>query len=131
MTYLLDTNAASDYLRGIANVVAHIQRCDPDDLAISAVTVMELHYGCQRRRSKALTAAVTAFIEGITVHPLTADAARLAGTTRASLESRGIALSLADSQIAGHALAAHATLVTSDQAFRRVTGLKVVDWRKG
>jgi len=49
---------------------------------------------------------------------------------RAALEAKGVSLSLADSQIAGQALAAGATLVSSDSAFRRVPGLTVRNWSK-
>jgi predicted nucleic acid-binding protein len=41
-----------------------------------------------------------------------------------------VALSLADSQIAGHALALGMTLISSDTAFKRVRGLAVKDWSK-
>ncbi|MBA3710087.1 MAG: VapC toxin family PIN domain ribonuclease, partial [Planctomycetes bacterium] len=42
----------------------------------------------------------------------------------------GVTLSLADSQIAGHALALEVTLISSDSAFKRVRGLTVKDWSK-
>ena len=131
MIYLLDTNTVSYYLRGVAPVVKRIQAHKPDELAISAVTVMELRYGAARRRSPALTAGIDAALLALTTLPFDAAAAERAGALRALLEARGISLDLADSQIAGQALAAGATLVSSDAAFRRVPGLTVRDWAKG
>ena len=128
MTFLLDTNTLSYYLRGVAPVVKRVQSHRPGDLAISAVTVMELRYGAARRR--ALAAAIDAVLGALTVLPFDATAAERAGAVRAALEAKGVTLSLADSQIAGQALAAGATLVSSDTAFRRVPGLIVRDWSK-
>ncbi|MCL4819812.1 MAG: PIN domain-containing protein [Vicinamibacteria bacterium] len=130
MRFLLDTNTVSDYLRGNAQVVKRIQAHLPRDLAISAVTVMELRYGGARRRSARLTAAIDAVLGPLTVLPFDAVAAERAGVVRAALEARGVAPGLADSQIAGQALAAGVTLVSSDSAFRRVPGLTVRNWSK-
>ena len=128
MTHLLDTNVVSYYLRGNAATVQHLQARRPETVAISSITAMELAYGVEKRKSAALAKAVAGFISGVRVLPFTAEAAGQAGKIRALLERRGIVLSLADSQIAGHAAALGLTLVTADAAFRRVTGLKVVDW---
>jgi tRNA(fMet)-specific endonuclease VapC len=130
MKYLLDTNTVSYYLRGVAPVVRRIQAQTRGDLAISAVTVMELRYSAARRKSRQLTANVDAVLADLTILPFDAAAAERAGTLRAALEDRGVALSLADSQIAGQALTAGVTLVSSHGSFRRVPGLTVRDWAK-
>ena len=130
MKYLLDTNTVSYYLRGIPATVKHVQGQKPSALAISAITAMELAYGVEKRQSPTLTTAVQGFLAGISVLPFDLDAARQAGVIRAALEKIGVALSLADSQIAGHAMAAGLTLVSSDVAFKRVRGLTVKDWAK-
>jgi tRNA(fMet)-specific endonuclease VapC len=91
---------------------------------------MELRYGAARRRSARLTAAIDAVLAAITVLPFDTVAAERAGVVRAGLEAKGVALALADSQIAGHALATGTTLVSSDAAFRRVPGLTVRNWSK-
>lgn len=130
MTFLLDTNTISYYLRGDAPVVKRIQEREPRELAISAVTVMELRYGAARRRAPKLTAAIDAVLGALIVLPFDAAAAERAGAVRAALEAKGVALGLADSQIAGQALVAGMTLVSSDAAFRRVPGLTVRNWSK-
>ena len=130
MTFLLDTNTVSYYLRGVAPVVKRVQAHAPRDLAISAVTVMELRYGAARRCAPKLTAAIDAVLRALTLLPFDAAAAERAGAVRAALEAKGISLGMADSQIAGQALASGATLLGNDAAFRRVPGLRVRNWSK-
>jgi len=127
--FLLDTCAVSDYLRGVDSVVQRIQKVRPSDVAISAVTVMELRYGATRRQSPKLTASVDAFLSGISVLTFDAEAAERAGVVRAKMETKGLSIALADCQIAGTALAYELTLVTHDKDLMRVPDLKVVDWR--
>lgn len=129
MKLLLDTCAVSDYLRGLDPVVRRIQKAKPSELAISAVTVMELRYGAARRQSVKLNASVDAFLNGITILPFDAEAAERAGVLRATMEAKGHSIALADCQIAATALAFGLTLVTNDGDLKRVSGLKVVDWR--
>lgn len=131
MKFLLDTCAVSDYLRGVEPVVQRIQRVRPSDVAISAVTVMELRYGATRRQSPKLTASVEAFLSDISILTFDAEAAEHAGVLRASMESKGLSIALADCQIAGTALAHDLTLVTHDSDLLRVPSLKVADWRSG
>ena len=129
MKFLLDTCAVSDYLRGVDSVVQRIQKVRPSDVAISAVTVMELRYGATRRQSPKLTASVDAFLSGISILTVDAEAAERAGVVRAKMETKGLSIALADCQIAGTALAYDLTLVTHDKDLMRVPDLKVVDWR--
>ena len=129
MKFLLDTCAVSDYLRGVDSVVQRIQKVRPSDVAISAVTVMELRYGATRRQSPKLTASVEAFLSGISILTFDAEAAERAGVLRAKMEAKGLSIALADCQIAGTALAYELTLVTHDKDLMRVPDLKVVDWR--
>jgi tRNA(fMet)-specific endonuclease VapC len=129
--FLLDTGAVSDYLRGVEPAVQRIQKVRPSDVAISAVTVMELRCEATRRQSPKLTASVEAFLSDISILTFDAEAAARAGVLRASLETKGYSIALADCQIAGTALAYDLTLVTNDSDLLHVPGLKVADWRSG
>lgn len=131
MKYLLDTCTVSDYLRGVDPVVKRLQKSKPSEVAISAVTAMELRCGAARRQSPKLTASVEAFLADITILNFDVDAAENAGVLRANMETKGLTIALADCQIAGSALAHRLTLVTNDSDLKRVPGLKVVDWRTG
>jgi len=126
--YLLDTNTVSYYLRGEPQTVTHVQAQSSLNLSISAITAMELAYGIEKRRSAKLTTAVMGFLSGINIFPFDRESALRAGRVRAALERIGVALSVADCQIAGHALTLKLTLVSTDAAFRRVLGLVVKDW---
>jgi tRNA(fMet)-specific endonuclease VapC len=129
--FLLDTSAVSTYLRGVEPVVQRIQRVRPSNVAVSAITVMELRYGATRRQSPKLTASVEAFLSDISILTFDAGTAERAGGLRASIESEGLSIALADCHIAGTALVYDLTLVTHDSDLLRLPGLKVADWRSG
>ena len=129
MKFLLDTCSVSDYLRGVESVVQRLQEAKPSEVAISAVTVMELRYGAVRRQSPKLTAAVNAFLNGVSIIAFDAESAERAGVMRATMEADGLSIALADCQIAATALAYDLTLVTTDGDLKRVPKLKIVDWR--
>jgi len=131
MKYPLDTCTVSDYLRGVDSVVKRLQKSKPSEVAISAVTAVELRYGAACRQSPKLTASVEAVLADITILNINADVAEHAGFLRANMETKGRTIALADCQIAGSALAHSLALVTNDRDLKRVPGLKVVDWRTG
>jgi tRNA(fMet)-specific endonuclease VapC len=99
-------------------------------VGISAITAVELRFGSSRRNNQKLTAAVDAFLSGISIHPFDDEAADGAGRLRAQLESEGRLIGLADTLIAAHAIALGAVLVTNDSDFERVSGLQCEDWTK-
>jgi hypothetical protein len=45
MRYLLDTCVISDFIKGETGTTARLKQTPPVDIAISAITVMELRYG--------------------------------------------------------------------------------------
>ena len=61
MTYLLDTNIVSSYLRGVPEVVQRLSAEKPSEIAISAITAFELRYGAAKRQSPKLSGAVDSF----------------------------------------------------------------------
>lgn len=91
MKFLLDTCAVSDYLHGVDSVVQRLQKAKPSEVAIIAVTVMELRYGAARRQAPKLTAAVEAFLNGVSILPFDAESAERAGVMRATMEANGSA----------------------------------------
>ena len=53
------------------------------------------------------------------------------GRVRAFLEKKGLSIGSLDTLIAAHALSAGLTVVTNNtREFKRVPGLRVVDWTK-
>lgn len=45
MRYLLDTCVISDFIKGEAGTKVRLKQTPPIDITVSAITVMELHYG--------------------------------------------------------------------------------------
>ena len=72
---------------------------------------------------------IDAFVGDVAVVPFEAEAADRFGKVAAALVSKGTPIGALDTMIAAHALQLGLTLVTHNlRHFRRVHGLKVVDW---
>jgi tRNA(fMet)-specific endonuclease VapC len=124
--YLLDTNTVSYILKGMS--VAARKRLsslrDSEVACISSISEGELWYGLHRvgageRRRNALRL----FLGRMKVLPWDSDVAYVYGAFRARQESIGRPLGPLDTQIAAHAIAVGAVLVSSDKAFKHAAGL--------
>jgi len=128
--YMLDTNIASFILRGHSDTLRARLRATPlSATCLSSVTEGELLYGLARKpQASALREAVASLLKHVPVLPWDSAAAAAYGRLRAALEAAGTPLGNLDTLIAAHALASGCTLVTNDQALRRVPGLPTEDW---
>jgi tRNA(fMet)-specific endonuclease VapC len=127
--FMLDTDSVSDALRGEGRVAARILEHRPSELCVSSITVAELRYGAERRNSSKLHKAIDVFSSNVAVLPFDEVCAAHFGTLGAALAARGTPIGDFDVLIAAHAVAAEATLVTSNvKHFARVTGLSVENW---
>jgi tRNA(fMet)-specific endonuclease VapC len=128
--YLLDTSTASYIIKGnVPRVRERLLRVPIAEVGISVVTEAELRFGVPRRpEAVPLKTAVEEFLLRVEVQPWDSEAAKQYAQTRATLERQGTPMGNLDMMIAAQALAAGAVLVTSDRVFRRVKGLKIVDW---
>ena len=98
-------------------------------VAVSAVTEAELHYGVARRPDATrLQAVIREFLLGLAVLPWDSEAAQQYGQLRAALEGEGQPMGNLDMMIGAQALASGLVLVTNDQAFKRIKKLKIEDW---
>ena len=69
------------------------------------------------------------FARWVQILPFPAEAGRMYGAIRASLELKGEMMGANDMWIAAHALSAGLTLVTNNEReFKRVEGLKIENW---
>lgn len=126
---LLDTNICVHLLRGDSEEVrAALKNTPREALAISTLTVFELHYGVERSHSRECAlASIGLFLRDIAVVQFDAQAAEHAAAIRGALRAQPIGPY--DLLIAGHARSLGATLVTRNvKEFKRVPGLKVVAW---
>ena len=130
LLYLLDTDAVSYAIQGYSVPLRERMDSTPHaSMALSVFTEAELLYGLARRPdAKKLRGAVEKFLRDWQVLPWDSAAAAAYGDLRATQERVGRSLSHEDLMIAAHALSVGLTLVTRDQAFSLVEGLKTEDW---
>lgn len=129
MKHLLDTDSVSYALRGVGAVGARILAARPSDIGISAITLAELRFGAERKRSRKLHALIDTFARTIEVAPFDDDAAFEYGRIGSLLAARGTPIGDMDALIAGHAVALKVSLVTNNvRHFIRVPGLAVENW---
>jgi len=127
--YMLDTDTVSFALRGQGRVAARLLEHRPSELCISAITLAELRYGAEARRSRKLHRLVSTFVEAIEIMSFDESAARRFATVAAALARRGEPIGTLDTLMAAHALSLRLTFVTNNtRHFARVTGLATENW---
>jgi tRNA(fMet)-specific endonuclease VapC len=132
MRFLLDTCAVSDFAQGHPQVLERVKASMPEDLAVSALTEMEVIYGLllNPKLAHRLKPVMDAFFGAIRVLPYDRKAAQATATARAKLKRRGRPIGAYDVLIAGTAVAHELILVTSNvREFKQIEGLRVEDWR--
>lgn len=131
MIYLLDSNTCVAYLRKPLAVIAHkLLATPPTDVALSAITAVELYRGAHLSAKVAENLAkVATLISRFTTLPLDTPTAEIAGRIDAELARQGLRIGPYDALIAAIALAHDLTLVTHNtREFGRVAGLRLEDW---
>ena len=128
--FLLDTNIVIFALRDRTPALRERLTEHFGRMAVSVVTLAELHYGVERSSDPARNRRATdEFLSLVEVQPLSAAAAEHSGEIRASLAAVSRPIGSYDVLIAGHARAAGLTVVTNNvREFDRVPGLLVEDW---
>jgi tRNA(fMet)-specific endonuclease VapC len=128
--YMLDADTVSYALRGEGRVASGILAHSPSEICISAITLAELRYGAERKKSQKLRRAIRGFIRDITVVPFDEAAAERFAVVAAELSAAGTPIGLIDTLVAAQALSLGFTVVTNNtRHFASVRGLKVENWR--
>jgi tRNA(fMet)-specific endonuclease VapC len=126
---LLDTDSVSFALRGQGQVGARLQAQRPSDLCISTITLAELRYGADRKKSRKLHGLIDTFASAVEVVSFDEGAAAEVGRIGSILAQRGTPIGEFDVLIAAHAVAFRCTLVTNNvRHFSKVPGLSVENW---
>lgn len=127
--YMLDTDTVSFALRGQGRVATRLLEHRPSDLRVSSITLAELRYGAEVRRSRKLHRLIGAFMEAIEVMSFDQSAAGRFAVVAAALARRGEPIGTLDTLIAAHALSLRLTFVTTNtRHFTRVPGLATENW---
>ena len=127
--FMLDTDTVSFALRGLGNVGSQLQSHKRSELCLSAITLAELRFGADKRKSRRIHRAIDAFLTGVDVLPFDAAAAAKFGVVGSALAASGAPIGQMDTLIAAHALSVNMTLVTNNEKhFSKVAGLKIENW---
>ena len=127
---LLDTNICVYVIKTRPpEVLARFNDFEPEELAVSVVTAMELRVGALRASGTHYAGRVDALLGQLSVLPLGEETVDFYSRTKVDLQRRGEVIGPMDLLIAAHALSLGATLVTNNEReFRRVAGLTVENW---
>lgn len=123
---MLDTDTVSYIFKGVSPAARmRLVQLGPGEAAcISSITEAELWYGLERVGAGILRRrALADFLERLRVLRWARDEAVAYGAFRAGQEAIGRPLGPLDTQIASHAIAVGAVLVSNDDGFRHARGL--------
>ena len=134
MKYLLDTNTCICIInRKPPSAIDRIRAKQPEDIAVSTVTIAELQYGVYRsQKIDQNRIALLEFLVPLTILDCDQGAAAVYGSIRSSLEARGTPIGPMDLLIAAQAMSHGLILVTNNEKeFSRVDGLGIENWTTG
>jgi len=126
---MLDTNMVSYIAKGHSKAARTrmLNLKEDEVVCLSAITEAEVRYGLAKRpEATLLRERMEWFLAAVKILPWGRDEANVYGTLRAKLESSGKTLGNMDMQIAAHAIALGAVLVTNDKAFAQVDDLRAI-----
>jgi tRNA(fMet)-specific endonuclease VapC len=133
MTYVLDTNTISGFMRGHPAIVAHVEATPRLAIRVPQPVLPEIAYGLARlprsKRKDDLVGLFRLIRQGFPRALWDDMVTDHYGRAKALLESRGERIEDFDVAVAAHALAADAVLVTANQQhMARIPGLRIEDW---
>ena len=125
--YMLDTNMVSYIAKGHSKAARSrmLNLREDEVVCLSAITEAEIWYGLAKRpEATALRERMEWFLAAVKILPWGRDEAKSYGALRAKLEFSGKTLGNIDMQIAAHAIALGAVLVTNDRALAQIDDLR-------
>jgi tRNA(fMet)-specific endonuclease VapC len=133
MDYLLDTNICIYIIKKRPEkVLEKFNTLSLGDVAISSITLAELHYGIMKSSNpKKNQEALEKFLTPLEILDFDYFATLEYGKIRAELEKKGTPVGPLDTLIAAHAKSQKLTLVTNNEKeFIRIPDLKIENWVK-
>jgi tRNA(fMet)-specific endonuclease VapC len=131
--FLLDTNTCIHYLNGSdAGLTRRVLAAGPDRLAVSTLTVGELHFGAARSsRPQANRQRLAIFFRELAVVAFDAQCGVHFGRIKSELLNRGRPIPDFDVGIAATATASGRILVSGDAHMDEIPGLPLENWLTG
>lgn len=130
--FMLDTDTVGFVLRGQGEAGAQLTAHAPSEICLSSISLSELRFGADKRRSKRLHNLIDTLTATIEVVAFDAAAAAIFGRVCTALESKGTPIGTLDTLIAAHAMSLNLVLVTNNtKHFKQVRGLKTSNWLHG
>jgi tRNA(fMet)-specific endonuclease VapC len=127
--FMLDADTVSYAIRGEGRVAARLLQHRPSELCLSSITLAELEYGAEAKRSRKLKEAILTFVKDVEVVPFDRAASDEFAVIAAALARKGRPFGVLDSLLAAHARSLGVAVVTNNlKHFRRVPGLAVESW---
>lgn len=133
MSYLLDTCAVSDFVKGEPNTLIHLKAVSPESISISSITLMEIRYGMaiNPQRIHKIRQVIEDFIVSVRIVPFAEKEMQEAASIRSIMKAQGTPIGAYDILIAATAKANKLILITSNtNEFERVSGLSIENWRE-
>jgi tRNA(fMet)-specific endonuclease VapC len=131
LKYLLDTSTVSRFVQRDDGVLARLARESPANLAISAITRLEIDYGLRANpaRERTIGRIVRSFCAALETLAFDAACAERGAEIRAALRARGTPIGPFNLLIGATALRHGLAIVTNNvREFERIDGLRVEDW---
>ncbi len=127
--FMLDADTVSYAIRGEGQVATRLLERQPSELCVSSITLAELRFGAEAKRSQRLKRAIRSFIKDVAIVPFDESAADRFAVVAAALARRGQPIGAFDTLVAAHALSLGVAVVTNNaRHFSRVPGLRVENW---
>jgi len=127
---ILDTDHCIAILRKQLDLREHVSA--DEELGTTAISVAELMHGAQRSQHRDDNLArLEVLLSALIVLPFDEAAGRRFGILKAELEAKGEPLDNLDLQIASIAIENDMSLLTNNTShFKRVSGLRLINWLK-
>ena len=128
--YLLDTNIVIYVMKRRPIEVLETFNQNASRMAISAITMSELHHGAEKsERVTQNLEVIEDFASRLEILPYTEKASQHYGSIRSVLEKSGQVIGVNDLHIAAHARSEGLVLVTNNvREFERIPALAVENW---
>jgi tRNA(fMet)-specific endonuclease VapC len=133
MNYLLDTNICIYIIRKKPAVALKLMRTkEPEQIAISTITLAELEYGIARSQYPSRNRiALLEFLLPFAILDFDQRACGHYGQIRAALAAKGRSIGPMDLLLAAQARSLDLILVTNNEReFRRIDGLRLENWTR-